>query len=181
MQRTDTPDAAAARSRGIDDWPLTGRMEPLRGRDADGRMVREPRRDPTKIGCRDPRLGVPVRRDHETSNASVSSCGGGRGEGRDVGCIIAANSRPLTPAPRREGRGMGDSGSPPDRPWGRSFGGWSASMDRQVEFVFQLLAACVAAEVRGRGVGVVGDVRFPQFVLAAFRTSFHNRTVVPSI
>src|SRR5882724_6040323 len=36
---------------------LAGRMEPLRGRDADGRIVPEPRRDPTSVGC-DPHPGA---------------------------------------------------------------------------------------------------------------------------
>lgn len=41
---TDTPDASSHGAFG--DRLLVGRMEPLRGRDADGRMVREPRRGP---------------------------------------------------------------------------------------------------------------------------------------
>jgi hypothetical protein len=49
-------------------------MDRLRRRDADGRMVREPCRGPTQVGCDPP----PRRRvGHEEASASVSSFGGG--------------------------------------------------------------------------------------------------------
>jgi hypothetical protein len=74
-----------------------GGIEPLRGRDADGRMVREPRRDSAKAETRPP----PRRRvGRESSSASVSSYGGGRGEGRDVVSIIAWHSPWLSQATR---------------------------------------------------------------------------------
>ena len=80
------------------DGPATrGSHRPLRGRDADGRMVREPRRDSAKAEPRPP----PRRRvGRESSSASVSYYGGGRGEGRDVVSIIAANSPWLSQATR---------------------------------------------------------------------------------
>lgn len=53
---------------------LAGGMDPLRGRDADGRVVQEPCRGPTVVGCDPP----PARRvDHRGSEVSACRPGGG--------------------------------------------------------------------------------------------------------
>ncbi len=52
---TDTPDARSEFDGG--GRPLVGSREPLSGRDAAGRMVREPCRGPAIAGC-DPRRGA---------------------------------------------------------------------------------------------------------------------------
>jgi hypothetical protein len=56
-------------------------MGPLRGRDAAGRIVREPRRGPPQVG-RDPRRGAASVTRHECQRVGL---GGGRGGGRRRG------------------------------------------------------------------------------------------------
>src|SRR5947207_8511999 len=80
---TDTP--AASKHGCLCGRLFAGCMGPLRGRDADGRMVWEPRRAPPKVG-RDPRPGAASVARYECQRVVR---GGGRGEGRDAVSIVA--------------------------------------------------------------------------------------------
>jgi hypothetical protein len=72
-------------------------MDRLRRRDADGRMVREPCRDPTKVG-RDPTKAPRRSRGSECQRVVLWW---GRGEGRDMVSIMAWHSPWLSQATRR--------------------------------------------------------------------------------
>lgn len=96
-------------------------MAPLRGRDADGRMVREPRRDPTKVGG-DPHPGA----------ASVTKCQrvvlwwgsrrrSRRGLHHRMAIFVAFPSHP-------NGRSPIACPSPPVRRHGRTPGGLPATL-----------------------------------------------------
>jgi hypothetical protein len=93
-------------------------MDRLRRRDADGRMVREPCRDPAKAG-RDP---PPRRRvGHEEASASVSSFGGGSRRRARHGLHHGMALRVAFPS-HKNGRTPFAARSPLDRPWGRALG-----------------------------------------------------------
>jgi hypothetical protein len=76
---TDTP--GASEYRGSGDRLVADRIGPLRGRDAAGRMVWEPRRERPQVR-RDPRTGAASVARHECQRVVL---GGGRGEGRRRG------------------------------------------------------------------------------------------------
>ena len=103
---------------------LAGRMAPLCGRDAGARMVREPRRDPTKVGC-DPRRGAASVTRDECQRVGLwrgSRRRSRRGLPRSSALRVAFGSHP-------NGRSPIACRPPRDRRCGRFPGGCSASLD----------------------------------------------------